>query len=330
MQVRTLFLAVGLAGTFPIGAQAASQDFGPQWWIYSITQACQMWSDGVARCFPVAVVGPAPKRSLAGLDNLGKPFAPPPAIANNPYLALTPYAAPAATTPAPNSALAMTAPAKSNFPTSTSTPPPPINGGPTPTAPTALASPAPANVAKTLPIAVASTTPVPAATTPTPITTQSVASTSYATGITGATPTPLARTASTSPTPEPPGKALPHSATPILTRAEILAHFDFDKSDLQPGTREQIDAWLATLPAGARLRVTGHADRFGTLGYNQILSRKRAENIARYLTSKSMRSNDLSILAKGETQPLVSCTGGPTSETKSCLAPNRRVEVVAE
>jgi OOP family OmpA-OmpF porin len=90
---------LALATAFPVAARAAPQPFTPEWLVYSVQQVCQAWSDGVARCFPVAVVGPA--QPIAGPQPL-MPAMPLPYV--NPYLAYMPKPpapAPVAPPPAP-------------------------------------------------------------------------------------------------------------------------------------------------------------------------------------------------------------------------------------
>jgi OOP family OmpA-OmpF porin len=108
---------------------------------------------------------------------------------------------------------------------------------------------------------------------------------------------------------------------------DAMTHFEFDNAELTETGRMTLDAWLKQLPPGLRVRITGHADRFGSNRYNMSLSRRRAESVKHYLADKGMRAEDMVVFAKGETQPLVHCKGGATPKTKACLAPNRRVEI---
>ena len=80
---------------------------------------------------------------------------------------------------------------------------------------------------------------------------------------------------------------------------------------------------------GLRVRIAGHADRFGSARYNLSLSQRRAESVRRYLAAKGVKEEDAILVALGESQPVVTCAGAPTPATKACLAPNRRVEIQA-
>jgi outer membrane protein OmpA-like peptidoglycan-associated protein len=111
---------------------------------------------------------------------------------------------------------------------------------------------------------------------------------------------------------------------------DALAHFEFDSAELTPLGRAMLDTWLAQTSANAPLLVTGHADRLGPEPYNEKLSLLRAEAVKKYLIEKGKPANRIQIQAKGEAMPVVSCAGDANSETKSCLAPNRRAEIVAK
>lgn len=279
MQIRRLSIAMfAAAACLPATARAADA-YSPLWWIYSINQVCQAWSDGVARCFPVALVGPAPTWQGRPLTHL-MPTPPQPAAPQrpaNPYLAYTaPYAgAPQPVVAAPSAYLA-----------------PPVQAA-------AVVQPA----AATPPAPTTASAPVPA-------------------------PSPLAQPAGTA-TPEVRAVAVA-PAEKGAVRLDALTHFEFDKAELTDAARATLDAWLPSLLPGMRLNIAGHADRFGSNRYNLALSRRRAENVARYLGDKGMRPNDIHVAALGETVPLVKCEGGPTPEIKACLAPNRRVEIRPE
>ena len=109
---------------------------------------------------------------------------------------------------------------------------------------------------------------------------------------------------------------------------DTLAHFEFDSAELTETGRAMLDAWLAQAAGDMPIRVTGHADRLGPEPYNDRLSLQRAETIKKYLTEKGKTAKHIEIIAKGEAQPVVGCLGGADPETKACLAPNRRAEIV--
>ncbi len=121
------------------------------------------------------------------------------------------------------------------------------------------------------------------------------------------------------------------TAAPVATAAEIedaFAHFEFDKAELTAVGRAVLDAWLAQAHPGIAVRVVGHADRIGPVSYNKRLSMRRAETVRQYLVDKGLKAADIEVVARGESDPLVSCPGKPTAAVIDCLAPNRRVEIL--
>jgi len=72
--------------------------------------------------------------------------------------------------------------------------------------------------------------------------------------------------------------------------------------------------------------VIGHADRIGTISYNQKLSDRRAESVKNYLKSRGLDNIDIKTYGKGETEPVALCADIKNKEALvKCLAPNRRV-----
>ena len=76
--------------------------------------------------------------------------------------------------------------------------------------------------------------------------------------------------------------------------------------------------------------VTGHTDRIGSDAYNQKLSERRANAVKAYLVSQGVDAARLQAVGKGESEPVVACTGVKGKKAIECLAPNRRVVISAE
>ncbi len=70
-----------------------------------------------------------------------------------------------------------------------------------------------------------------------------------------------------------------------------------------------------------RVMVGGHADRAGTEAYNDDLSKRRADNIAKRLIAGGVEASSVTIEAFGETQPAVPTDDGVREPA------NRRVEI---
>jgi outer membrane protein OmpA-like peptidoglycan-associated protein len=306
------------------GAARAADDYSPAWLIHTVTQVCQAWSDGITRCMPVAVVAPA--------NPAGKPL-----DALMPTLAKTAPSAVSAATPNPVPAdthnTATTTPAQAPVIAGSTLPRLPLPGLDPSTNPYLVHTPyarqaAPAQATPMQATAVAAAAlPETVSAPATPATTTVVAQAQATPAVAQAAPTPTA-TSATGDTAAP--RITSADTTTLAKLDDTLTHFEFDKAELTDAGRAALDTWLGHKPAGLRVRVNGHADRFGPARYNMVLSRRRAESVTRYLAGKGMKPEDMVVQALGESQPVVSCKGGPTPETKACLAPNRRVEIKAE
>ncbi len=67
--------------------------------------------------------------------------------------------------------------------------------------------------------------------------------------------------------------------------------------------------------------IEGHTDSSGPDDYNMTLSKQRAESVSSFLVSKGVRSNRMTTVGYGETQPIAD------NSTAAGMAQNRRVEV---
>jgi len=132
------------------------------------------------------------------------------------------------------------------------------------------------------------------------------------------------------PAPEPVA-CVPNNET-ITVSAEKL--FGFDKANLKAEHKAALDEAAAKIKANPEIKaviVTGHTDRIGSDSYNQKLSERRAKQVADYLVSQGVDSSMITSSGKGESEPVVQCTGNKaTKKLIACLQPNRRVEIRAE
>jgi OOP family OmpA-OmpF porin len=104
-------------------------------------------------------------------------------------------------------------------------------------------------------------------------------------------------------------------------------HFDFDKADIKPESKEQLDeiAKLLTATPILKLRVTGHTDNKGTADHNQALSKRRADAIVAALVANyAIAANRLTASGLGASMPVAS------NDTDQGRALNRRVELVKQ
>ena len=107
----------------------------------------------------------------------------------------------------------------------------------------------------------------------------------------------------------------------ITIQAEAL--FDFDKSILKPAGKKSIDDAIVKMKKVdvEMVIATGHTDSVGTDAYNQKLSERRATTVKEYMISQGIPAAKITILGKGETQPVAS------NKTSDGRAKNRRVDI---
>jgi outer membrane protein OmpA-like peptidoglycan-associated protein len=102
-------------------------------------------------------------------------------------------------------------------------------------------------------------------------------------------------------------------------------YFDFDKADIKPESKGQIDeiAKLLTASANLKLRVIGYTDNKGTADHNLKLSQRRADAIVAVLVKDyGVAGNRLSASGVGSAAPVAS------NDTEEGRAKNRRVELL--
>jgi OmpA-OmpF porin, OOP family len=111
---------------------------------------------------------------------------------------------------------------------------------------------------------------------------------------------------------------------PAAIARSFQVFFDFDKSDIRPDARPIIEEAANNARKGgvSRINLTGHADRAGPDAYNLRLSQRRAEAVKAELVRLGFNASDISVVAKGEADPLVPTADG-VREPK-----NRRVEIL--
>lgn len=101
-------------------------------------------------------------------------------------------------------------------------------------------------------------------------------------------------------------------------------HFDFDSAKLKDAMMSALDdvaSKLAASPADESVSVVGHTDSTGPAAYNQILSERRAQAAADYLSGKGVKN--ISVSGQGESSPVAD------NGTREGRAANRRVEIHA-
>lgn len=101
--------------------------------------------------------------------------------------------------------------------------------------------------------------------------------------------------------------------------------FDFDKATLKPESKDTLDEIAKLLLGTPELRVfvVGHTDNQGSLEYNTVLSKNRANSVVKQLTSVyGVAKNRIVAAGVGFLSPLAS------NNSEEGRAKNRRVELV--
>lgn len=125
------------------------------------------------------------------------------------------------------------------------------------------------------------------------------------------------------------------SCAPSMETITISAEelFGFDRATLKSDGEIQLNGVaekINTNPDISLVMVIGHTDRIGSAAYNQRLSERRADMVAKYLVSQGVDPSRLQALGRGETEPVVECSGIRGKALIECLQPNRRVEITAQ
>ncbi|EAI3822491.1 fibronectin-binding outer membrane protein CadF [Campylobacter coli] len=99
-------------------------------------------------------------------------------------------------------------------------------------------------------------------------------------------------------------------------------HFGFDKVDINPAFEEKIKEIAQILDENARYDtiLEGHTDNIGSRAYNQKLSERRAESVAKELETFGVDKDRIQTVGYGQDKPRSS------NDTKEGRADNRRVD----
>ncbi len=118
----------------------------------------------------------------------------------------------------------------------------------------------------------------------------------------------------------------PPPAAPVSQATSFLVFFDWDRSDLSAQAQATIGqaAQAFKTKGSARITATGHTDRSGPDSYNMALSLRRANAVKDALVRDGVPATSISVIGKGETQPLVQTADGVREPQ------NRRVEIVIQ
>jgi outer membrane protein OmpA-like peptidoglycan-associated protein len=105
---------------------------------------------------------------------------------------------------------------------------------------------------------------------------------------------------------------------------QTVVHFGFNKDSLAPDTKEELDKFATQVTTAARYFITveGFTDQTGPAGYNEELSRRRANHVIAYLVGqKNIPLQRIFVIGLGE-QKLID-----SGRTRKARAESRRVEL---
>lgn len=100
---------------------------------------------------------------------------------------------------------------------------------------------------------------------------------------------------------------VPGTQEDLVVNVGDRVFFDFDKYDLRPEAREQLERQAAWLKANPTVTVTveGHADERGTREYNLALGERRADSARNYLVALGINPNRIQTISYGKERPAV-------------------------
>jgi OOP family OmpA-OmpF porin len=115
--------------------------------------------------------------------------------------------------------------------------------------------------------------------------------------------------------------------TPGLAAIAMTVQFAFDSAEIMAESKPNLDSLGTALSspelATYQIRIEGHTDSIGSVGYNQHLSARRAESVKQYLVEQGgVVPERLTIVGRGKNEYIADNT------TSTGRQKNRRVEFV--
>jgi opacity protein-like surface antigen len=125
--------------------------------------------------------------------------------------------------------------------------------------------------------------------------------------------------------PPPPPAPMAMPAPPPAAPKVFIVFFDWDKDTITPEGQQIIQQAADAYKAGApvQIQVTGYTDRSGSAGYNQRLSERRANNVAKAMAALGVPKEQMMVSGRGENDNRVPTADGVREPQ------NRRVEIVS-
>lgn len=100
------------------------------------------------------------------------------------------------------------------------------------------------------------------------------------------------------------------TVVPASMPQEQLIGFAFDQAEVDAQYQELLKQHAQYLTANKdmQLRINGHTDSFGPKEYNQYLSKKRAEEVAKLLVEFGAPEDRIMVKGNADDEPLISAT----------------------
>lgn len=117
----------------------------------------------------------------------------------------------------------------------------------------------------------------------------------------------------------------------VAMSSDIL--FGFAGHKINPEARTMLDRIIPKLKAMDLeiILATGHADRIGSDAVNESIGLKRANAVRDYFIKAGISANKVKVDSKGSSESVaMDCDGKNGRSLRECLAPDRRVNVVAQ
>jgi OmpA-OmpF porin, OOP family len=134
------------------------------------------------------------------------------------------------------------------------------------------------------------------------------------------TPQPVVQ----APPPAPQAQPAPAPATqPRTITLNADANFAFDKADLLPAGKQELDRFVQDSDGVniGTVVINGYTDSVGAKAYNERLSQRRAQAVRNYLASHGLHAGQYQVNGYGASNPVAS------NATAEGRARNRRVEI---
>lgn len=118
----------------------------------------------------------------------------------------------------------------------------------------------------------------------------------------------------------------------VTVNAAAQPLFAFDKSDIRADEQYKLESFVSGLSNAdfETVWVVGHADRIGSVEYNQKLSERRAASVKAFLVKLGIGDNKINTAGRSELMPVTTeaeCAGVRGNALIECYQPDRRVEV---